>query len=390
MSLNIKKISIGFFGVRNSGKSSLINAIANQEVSVVSDTLGTTTDNVKKTMELQPIGPVVLIDTPGIDDEGELGKKRISQTKKILRSCDMAILVTESGRNLLEEEINLIKEFEKNNTPYIEVKNKMDLSKNSKGILVSAKTKEGIEELKNKLANFIKRNLEENRRYVGDLLKEGDLVILVTPIDSGAPKDRLILPQQLAIKDILDSHAVAMVTQVEELESVLQSLKEKPKLVITDSQVFKQVEEILPKETPLTSFSILMARYKGFLDDAYKGAKKIDDLNENSKVLICEGCTHHRQCDDIGTVKIPKLLEKYTGQKLKFEWTSGADFPDNLGKYDLIIHCGGCMLNNKEMIYRKEEALKKNIPFTNYGIVLAYLNNILDRAVSPFTLHKIK
>lgn len=385
MSQNLKKITIGFFGLRNSGKSSLINAIANQEVSVVSDVLGTTTDNVKKAMELQPIGPVTLIDTPGIDDVGELGKKRVEQTKKILRSCDIAVLVTESGRKLKDEEYNIKNELIRNNIPCLEIKNKADLNKNDEGILVSAKTKEGIEELKVTLAKFIERNLKKADKFVSDLLNENDVVVLVTPIDAGAPKDRLIFPQQLAIKDILDVHAIPIVIQLEELESVLNLLKEKPKLVITDSQVFKEVERIIPKSIPITSFSILMARYKGFLDEAIKGAYAISSLENDSKILICEGCTHHRQCDDIGSVKIPNLLKKYTGKNLVFDWTSGGDFPNNINDYDLVIHCGGCMLSDNELMYRLKKAREAKVPFTNYGITIAYINNILERSIKLFT-----
>lgn len=385
MSQNLKKITIGFFGLRNSGKSSLINAIANQEVSVVSDVLGTTTDNVKKSMELQPIGPVTLIDTPGIDDVGELGKKRVEQTKKILRSCDIAVLVTESGRKLKDEEYNIKNELIRNNIPCLEIKNKADLNKNDEGILVSAKTKEGIEELKVTLAKFIERNLKNADKFVSDLINENDVVVLVTPIDAGAPKDRLIFPQQLAIKDILDVHAIPIVIQLEELESVLNLLKEKPKLVITDSQVFKEVERIIPKSIPITSFSILMARYKEFLDEAIKGAYAISSLENDSKILICEGCTHHRQCDDIGTVKIPNLLKKYTGKNLVFDWTSGGDFPNIINDYDLVIHCGGCMLSDNELLYRLKKAREAKVPFTNYGITIAYINNILERSINLFT-----
>ena len=385
MSHNLKKITIGFFGLRNSGKSSLINAIANQEVSVVSDVLGTTTDNVRKSMELQPIGPVTLIDTPGIDDVGELGKKRVEQTKKVLRSCDIAVLVTESGRKLKAEEYNIKNELMLNNIPCLEIKNKADLNKNDEGILVSAKTKEGIEELKVTLAKFIERNLKNADKFVSDLLNENDVVVLVTPIDAGAPKDRLIFPQQLAIKDILDVHAIPIVVQLEELENVLNLLKEKPKLIITDSQVFKEVERKISKCIPLTSFSILMARYKGFLDDAIEGAYSISSLENNSKILICEGCTHHRQCDDIGTVKIPNLLKKYTGKNLLFDWTSGGDFSNNINDYDLVIHCGGCMLSDNELLYRLKKAREAKVPFTNYGITIAYINNILERSIKLFT-----
>lgn len=379
-----ERIHIGFFGIRNSGKSSIINAIANQEVSVVSNVLGTTTDCVKKAMELQPIGPVILIDTPGIDDEGTLGKKRVEQTKKILRLADVAVLVTEAGRVLLEDEKLLIKEFEERNIPYIIVKNKVDLFSDKEGIVVSAKTKAGIENLKEEIIKLIKSRKQKEIRLVSDFIKEKDVVILVTPIDKGAPKDRLILPQQMAIKDIVDKNAIPIICQIDELEKTLAILKEKPKLVITDSQCFKEVEKKVPKEISLTSFSILMARYKGFLNQALEGSKMISKLEDNSKILIVEGCTHHRQCDDIGTVKIPKLLREKTNKKLDFSFSSGMDFPEKIEQYDLIIHCGGCMLNDKEMEYRQFKAKKKNVPFTNYGMVLAYLNKVLDRAIELF------
>lgn len=379
-----EKIHIGFFGVRNSGKSSLVNAIANQEISVVSDTLGTTTDSVKKAMELQPIGPVLLIDTPGIDDEGELGKKRINQTEKIKRACDVAVLVTVAGRNLNDDEEKLLKDFKERNIPFLVVKNKSDLSNDKDGLVVSSLTKEGIETLKEELIKLIISLKKKEVRLVGDFIEEKDVVVLVTPIDKGAPKDRLILPQQMAIKDIIDKNAIPIITQPEELEKVLNMLKEKPKLVVTDSQAFNEVKSIVPKDINLTSFSILIARYKGFLDIALDGVKTIENLDSNSKILIVEGCTHHRQCDDIGTVKIPKLLEKKTGKKFEFSFCSGLDFPLDIEKYNLIIHCGACMLNDKEMNFRQTKAKEKKVPFTNYGITLAYLNDILDMQISFF------
>lgn len=373
-----EKIHIGFFGIRNSGKSSLVNAITNQEVSVVSDTLGTTTDSVKKAMELQPIGPVLIIDTPGIDDVGQLGKKRIEQSLKVLRKCDIAILVTESGRNLIKEELNLINSFKEKDIPYLIVKNKSDLFHDKEGLIVSAKTKEGIEELKKELIKLIQEMDKKQIKLVGDFINEKDIVILVTPIDKGAPKDRLILPQQMAIKDILEKNAIPIIVQPKELNKILKSLEEKPSLIITDSQAFGEVSKIIPKNIRLTSFSILMARYKGFLEIALEGIKEIPKLKENAKILIVEGCSHHRQCEDIGTIKIPKLLEEKMKKKYNFGFCSGNDFPSDLEKYNLIIHCGGCMLNDKEMKFRQNEAVKKNVPFTNYGTALAYFNGLLD------------
>ncbi len=378
-----ERVNIGFFGCRNVGKSSLVNVVTNQDMSVVSDVKGTTTDAVKKTMEILPIGKVLIIDTPGYDDEGELGEKRVEATKKILRNCDIAVLVTEANRELNKAEDELISIFEEREIPYIIAKNKADVIEKYENsgnvVFTSAVDKTGVEELKELIGKSIKE--EKQIRLVGDLIKSKDIVVLVTPIDESAPKGRLILPQQMAIRDILDSGAVAIVTKETELEQTLNSLKEKPALVITDSQVFKLVNEIVPEEIPLTSFSILMARYKGFLDVAVNGAKAIDKLKDRDKVLIAEGCTHHRQCEDIGTVKIPKLLKKFTGKELKLEWTNGMGFPEDLKQYDLIIHCGGCMLNENEIKYRMELAVKEKVPFTNYGTAIAYMNGILERSL---------
>ncbi len=378
-----ERVNIGFFGCRNVGKSSLVNVVTNQDMSVVSDVKGTTTDAVKKTMEILPIGKVLIIDTPGYDDEGELGEKRVEATKKILRNCDIAVLVTEANRELNKAEDELISIFEEREIPYIIAKNKADVIEKYENsgnvVFTSAVDKTGVEELKELIGKSIKE--EKQIRLVGDLIKSKDIVVLVTPIDESAPKGRLILPQQMAIRDILDSGAVAIVTKETELEQTLNSLKEKPALVITDSQVFKLVNEIVPEEIPLTSFSILMARYKGFLDVAVNGAKAIDKLKDGDKVLIAEGCTHHRQCEDIGTVKIPKLLKKFTGKELKLEWTNGMGFPEDLKQYDLIIHCGGCMLNENEIKYRMELAVKEKVPFTNYGTAIAYMNGILERSL---------
>ena len=383
-----ERIHIGFFGCRNVGKSSLVNSITNQEMSVVSNVKGTTTDAVKKAMELLPLGKVLIIDTPGYDDEGELGEKRIKATKKILNNCDIAILITEVNRNLNDTEKDLIKIFNSREIPYIIVKNKIDINSeivndSENLVYTSAINNTGIEELKNAIAKIIKSNKNE-RFLVKDLIKPKDIIILVTPIDSAAPKNRLILPQQIALKEIVELGGIAITVKETELEQILYLLNKKPKLVITDSQVFKQVNNIIPKDVPLTSFSILMARYKGFLHNAQKSVNKINELNNNSKILISEGCTHHKQCDDIGTVKLPKLLNKFTGVNLNFEWTSGNDFPNDLSQYDLIIHCGGCMVTTTEMQYRMKFAQEQNIPFTNYGIAIAYMNGILERSLEIF------
>lgn len=386
--------SIGFFGCRNVGKSSLVNAVTNQEMSVVSDIKGTTTDAVKKSMEILPLGKVLIIDTPGFDDEGELGEKRVEATKKILRNCDIAVLVTDAGRNLNLVEEELISIFEERKIPYLIVKNKVDTitepkENSDKVIYTSAISKVGIENLKNAIGTSIQKNVK-TRRLVGDLINKNDIVVLVTPIDSSAPKDRLILPQQLAIRDIIDSNGIAIVTRETELEETLNSLGKKPALVITDSQVFGVVDKIVPKDIYLTSFSILMARYKGFLETAVNGAEMLDKLKDGDKILISEGCTHHRQCEDIGTVKLPNWIKKYTGKNIEFDWTSGNDFSDEIEKYDLVIHCGGCMLNANEMQYRMNLANQKNIPFTNYGTAIAYMNGILDRSLNIIDIKKLK
>lgn len=388
MSLNstqsAERIHIGFFGCRNVGKSSIVNKITNQEMSIVSKIKGTTTDPVKKSMEILPLGPVLIIDTPGIDDEGTLGEERIKRTKKVLKTCDIAVLITEANRPFNSFENELIDTFNENKTNYIVVKNKCDLvpnhGKEDGVIFASAKYNIGIEEIKEALAKFTK---QEERFFVKDLVKIGDLVLLVIPIDSSAPKGRIILPQQQALRDILDAGGTAIVTKETTLESTLNIVERKPDLVITDSQVFKVVSEIVPDDIPLTSFSILMSRYKGFLDEAIKGAEEIDKIEDGDSILISEGCTHHRQCEDIGTVKIPNLLKKYTGKTIHFEWTNGGNFPDDLSKYKLVIHCGGCMLNELEMKRRMEIAIDNKVPFTNYGIAISYMNGILDRTIKP-------
>ena len=377
-----ERIHIGFFGIRNAGKSSLVNRITNQDVSVVSNVKGTTTDAVKKSMELLPLGAVEIIDTPGIDDEGSLGEMRIERAKKILNMCDIAVLVTEANRELNTAEKELIEVFKEKALPFIVALNKADLitefSNNENYVYVSAKENSGIEELKNAIAKLLGGTKKEVK-LVADFINENDYVILVTPIDESAPKGRMILPQQQAIRDIIDAGAICVTVQPEQLAETLKTIK--PALVITDSQVFKKVMNIVPDYVPLTSFSILLARYKGFLETAVKGVKAIENLKDGAKILISEGCTHHRQCEDIGTVKLPKWLEEYTKKSFKYEFTSGHGFPDDLGEYDLILHCGGCMLGDKEMLHRMNVANEQNVPFTNYGTAIAYINGILDRSI---------
>lgn len=382
-----ERVHIGFFGRRNAGKSSVVNAVTNQELSVVSDVKGTTTDPVYKAMELLPLGPVEIIDTPGIDDEGALGELRVKRTRRILSKTDIAVLVTDSTIGLSEAENELIGIFTDKKLPYMIVYNKSDLLCRSdlrdNEISVSALTGEGINELKEKLASLVSSD-SEGRRIVGDLLSPCDTVVLVTPIDAAAPKGRMILPQQQTLRDILDADAVAVVTKEFQLADSLKALADKPKMVITDSQAFGVVSRIVPEDIPLTSFSILMARYKGFLEDAVKGAAAIDSLKDGDRVLISEGCTHHRQCGDIGSVKLPALLKKRTGAQLEITLSSGRDFPEELSEYKLVIHCGGCMLNEREMGFRKASALDEGVPFTNYGIALAHLNGILKRSLGVF------
>ena len=378
-----ERTHIGFFGCTNSGKSSLINAVTNQQVSIVSEVKGTTTDTVEKAMELLPLGPVLLFDTPGIDDKSELGKKRIESAKKALRKCDIAVLVADCTRQLNHTEKELIRTFKEKNIPFIIVNNKADLTDKGGEYFVSAKTGFGINALKEKLAQIADSD-NKDRKIAGDLIKKNDFVVLVTPIDASAPKGRLILPQQQTIRDILDAGGISIVAKETELENTLKNLGKKPALVITDSQVFEYVSKIVPEDIPLTSFSILMARYKGFLDTAVKGADVIDKLQNGDKILISEGCTHHRQCEDIGTVKLPNLLKKYTGKELELHFSSGKDYPQNLNDFSLIIHCGGCMLNRKEMQYRMNTAIDENVPFTNYGISIAHMKGILKRSIAVF------
>ncbi len=391
MSLNstpsAERTHIGFFGRRNAGKSSLVNAITGQELSVVSDIKGTTTDPVYKTMELLPMGPVVIIDTPGFDDEGELGELRVKKTKQILNKTDVAVLIADSSQGLTDTDKELIGMFKAKALPYLIVYNKSDIApKNDCGdneISVSALTGDNIHELKEKIAALSKTDGEE-KRIIGDLINPDELIVLVTPIDDAAPKGRLILPQQMTIRDILDADAMAVVTKETQLAQTLEKAVSKPAMVITDSQVFGKVNKIVPEDIPLTSFSILMARYKGFLETAVKGAAAINNLRDGDRVLISEGCTHHRQCGDIGSVKLPALLKKTTGAQLNIELSSGRDFPEDISPYKLVIHCGGCMLNEREVNYRRKCALDCGVPFTNYGTAIAFMNGILKRSLSIF------
>ena len=377
-----ERVHIGFFGMRNAGKSSLVNAVTGQQLSVVSEVKGTTTDPVTKAMELLPLGPVVIIDTPGFDDEGDLGEMRVKKTRQTLNRVDAAVLVVDSTVGKSDADLLLIKLFKEKNIPYIVAYNKCDLAVAdfSDGMAVSAKANKGINELKERLAVLAKTEAPKGK-ICSDLVALGDFVLLVVPIDSSAPKGRLILPQQQTIRDLLEAGATAIVVRDTELEATLNSLENKVSLVITDSQIFEKVAKIVPESIRLTSFSILMARYKGFLAEAVRGAQAIENLKNGDRVLISEGCTHHRQCEDIGTVKIPNWLRKYTGADVTIETTSGRDFPEDLSRYSLIIHCGGCMLNTREMSYRRKTSSDEKIPFTNYGTAIAYMKGILSRSV---------
>ena len=402
------RVHIGFFGKRNAGKSSVVNAVTGQELAVVSDTKGTTTDPVYKSMELLPIGPVMIIDTPGFDDEGALGELRVRKTKQVLNKTDIAVLVVDAteGKKQCDEE--LIRIFKEKEIPYIIVNNKADLlsdeisekvcqnnvseqRKAEQNALlssgqeqyVSALTGAGIYELKECIGKLTP-NEDMTLKIVGDLLHPGDFVVLVVPIDSAAPKGRLILPQQQTIRDVLEANAAAIVVKESELKQTLEQLGRSPAMVITDSQVFEQVSEEVSEEIPLTSFSILMARYKGYLETAVNGVAAIDHLKDGDKILISEGCTHHRQCDDIGTVKIPRWLKQHTGKELIIETSSGTEFPEDLTSYALVIHCGGCMLNEREVKYRMKCAEDQKVPFTNYGIAIAQMKGILKRSIELF------
>ena len=393
MSLNetvsAERVHIGFFGMRNAGKSSLVNAVTGVNVSVVSDVKGTTTDPVRKAMELLPLGPVLIIDTPGIDDEGTLGGMRVERTRRTLAETDIAVLVIDATEGVTSDVKSLEGEIKKRGIPYLKVYNKSDLlevseKKTDDVIYASAKTGDGIAEIKAALGKFAE-SAKKVRPIVSDIISHGDTVILVTPIDEAAPKGRIILPQQLVLRDVLDCHARAIVCQPEELTETISLLKDPPRLVITDSQVFGRVAKDLPKEIPLTSFSIIMARYKGELGALTEGFKALSEVKTGDKVLISEGCTHHRQCGDIGSVKLPAWIKEYTHSEPEFHFTSGRDFPENLSEYKIIVHCGGCMLNEAEMKHRLTVAKEAGVPTVNYGIAIAGMKGILERSIRPFS-----
>ena len=388
-SVSAERIHISFFGKRNAGKSSMVNAITGQQLSVVSAVKGTTTDPVKRAMELLPLGPVVIIDTPGLDDEGELGSLRVQKAKQILEKTDIAVLVVDKTEGMSTCDEELIRELEERRIPYLLVFNKIDLpfgedvSKKEGALYASAHTGEGIAAVKEALGSLVKENKNE-KVLVRDLIEAGDIVVLVTPIDEAAPKGRLILPQQLVIRDILDAHGVAVTCQDTEIVMTLASLSKKPKMVITDSQVFEKVSKDVPKDVPLTSFSILMARYKGDLKELVRGAAALSKIKSGDKVLISEGCTHHRQCNDIGTVKMPNWIKEFTGVEPEFAFSSGGEFPEELTPFSVIVHCGGCTLNETEMKNRIRRAVEANVPIVNYGIAIAHMHGILKRSVELF------
>ncbi|GMO36674.1 MAG: [FeFe] hydrogenase H-cluster maturation GTPase HydF [Termitinemataceae bacterium] len=397
-----QRLHIGFFGRRNAGKSCLVNAVTGQDLVIVSDVKGTTTDPVSKSMELLPIGPVLIIDTPGIDDEGALGDLRVAKAKKVLNKTDIAVLVVDSTSNISDSENELISIFQAKKVPFIIAYNKCDLvlgsphdscgnscdnscNESFSKIYVSAKTGLGITELKEKIARTVRTD-DPKLQIVGGLIKAGDTVVLVTPIDSAAPKGRLILPQQQTVRDIEEADGIAVVVTEKLFKAALEGLKHPPALVITDSQAFAKVSAETPFDVPLTSFSILFARYKGFLESAVHGVTTLGTIKDGDKILICEGCTHHRQCDDIGTVKLPRWIREYVKNKnqsknIEFVFRSGGDFPEDISGYRMVIHCGACMLNDREMHYRQKCARDQNIPFTNYGIAIAYMQGILKRSV---------
>lgn len=396
--VSAERVHIGFFGLRNARKSSVVNAVTGQSLSLVSETKGTTTDPVQKAMELLPIGPVVIIDTPGIDDVGTLGEMRVKRAMQVLDKTDIAILVVDAEKGLQQADQELLKLFEKKKIPHITVYNKSDLlatvpslpeklQEKNDAIYVSAKSGDQIYELKEQIGALTKAASAkaDEKRIVADLIQPEDVVVLVVPIDSAAPKGRLILPQQQTIRDVLESGAISVVTRETELPQTLRALGKKPALVITDSQVFQKVNADTPADVPLTSFSILFARYKGDLKEAVHGAAQLDKLQNGDTVLISEGCTHHRQCGDIGTVKLPNWIRNYTGKELNFEFTSGGEFPEDLSPYALVVHCGGCMLNDREMKARIARAVAQNVPITNYGICIAQVHGILKRSVELFS-----
>lgn len=392
-----ERVHIGFFGKRNAGKSSVMNAVTGQDIAVVSEVKGTTTDPVYKSMELLPLGPVVMMDTPGIDDEGNLGGLRVKKSYQVLNKTDAAVLVIDGTEGNSPEDEALLERIRRKKIPYLVVMNKKDLTteeaerklrehlglSEEEFLAVSASDGSGIWELKERIAAAAGRE-EEEKYIVRDLVSPSDFVVLVVPVDKAAPKGRLILPQQQTIRDLLDGDAVSVVVKDNELKRTLEQLGKKPKLVITDSQAFSKVAEDTPEDILLTSFSILFARYKGNLEGAVRGVTALDRVKDGDTILISEGCTHHRQCDDIGTVKIPRWVREYTGKELHFETTSGTEFPDELGRYSLIVHCGGCMLNEREMKYRLSCAQDQNVPMTNYGILIAYVKGILKRSVEVF------
>lgn len=404
MSLNATpssdRIHIGFFGKRNAGKSSVINAVTGQSLSIVSEVKGTTTDPVYKAMELLPLGPVMMIDTPGLDDEGALGTLRMQKSYQVLNKTDIAVLVVDAETGMTEEDHTILRQIRKKNVPYLVVYNKLDLVTAQSGaeapeagagdsvpadkmIWVSSETKENIHELKELIAKQVPDN-QSPYPIVADLLQPNDFAVLAVPIDSAAPKGRLILPQQQTVRDVLEAGAISIVARETELSETLKSLGKKPRIVITDSQAFAKVSAETPEDVPLTSFSILFARHKGNLELAVKGVMAIESLQEGDTILISEGCTHHRQCDDIGTRKLPRWIQQYTGKTFNFKFTSGTEFPEDFSAYSMIVHCGGCMLNEREMKYRIQCAEDQNVPMTNYGILIAYMNGILKRCVAPF------
>ncbi|MCR4589667.1 MAG: [FeFe] hydrogenase H-cluster maturation GTPase HydF [Lachnospiraceae bacterium] len=395
-----ERVHIAFFGIRNAGKSSLVNAVTGQEMSLVSDVKGTTTDPVKKAMEILPIGPVLIIDTPGIDDTGELGEKRAGRARRVLEETDIAVLVSECGRERTAAEEELLTLIKDRGIPAVIAYTKADIHDNApekkvpgsggsgiKSITVSAKTGHNIKEFRDLLSSFDTAEKERKKRIVGDLLEPGDMVVLVIPIDESAPKGRLILPQQQTIRDILESGCSAVVCRDTELESVLSSLPGKPKMVITDSQAYKEVSKVTPEDVFLTSFSVLFARYKGNLEALREGAGMLSRLRDGDRVLIAEGCTHHRQCNDIGSVKLPKWIREFSGAEPEFSYSSGNDFPEDLSGYSLIVHCGGCMLNEAEMKYRVKKARENGVPIVNYGMAIACMNGILQRSLEVFEMN---
>lgn len=395
-----ERLHIALFGRRNAGKSSLINAITGQKIAIVSEHKGTTTDPVYKAMELLPLGPVVLIDTPGLDDEGELGQERIKKTREVLDRTDLALVLMDGTLGLSAWEDELVHTLKERKIPFLFLINKEDqmLDMDQKvelkmeisdrydipSLLLSASQGTGVEELKRRLGQLEKGRKQSEKRIVGDLVKTGDFVLLVIPIDKAAPKGRLILPQQQTIRDLLDAGASVIVVRDTELKDTLERLPERPKLIITDSQAFGKVSQIVPRDVLLTSFSILFARYKGELSDLVQGAKVLEELQDGDRILMAEGCTHHRQCDDIGTVKIPAWIREYTKKEILIETSSGNSFPKDLSSYKMIVHCGACTLNEKEMKSRMERAKEQQIPMVNYGILIAYMNGILKRSLEPF------